>query len=103
MTRDRAVASALGLALAASCGLAGCFTSAADFGQDAEDFILNDDGLAESLGVTFATATCEQPDSQDVGTTFTCNAVDDAGDDWEFDIEIQESNNYTVNVSRFPS
>ncbi len=87
---------------------AGCFTTAADFRTDAEQFIVDDTNLAESLSATegrtvdFVTATCEEPTSKDVGTTFTCNARDDTEADWEFQIEIQESNNYDVTVSRFP-
>lgn len=92
------------------CGftLAGCFTTAADFRADAEKFILNDADLAQALSgdgseVDFVEATCEEPASKDVGTTFTCNAKDGTGADWEFAVEIQESNNYDVTVSRFPT
>jgi hypothetical protein len=104
-----AVLAVAGLAL----GAAGCFTTAADFRTDAEKFIVDDADLAESLSATegrtvaFVTATCEEPTSKDVGTTFTCNAReagrDDAEAGWEFQIEIQESNNYDVTVSRFPT
>lgn len=83
-------------------GLAGCFTTAADYRKDAETFILGDQGLAEDLGVGFESATCEEPANRNVGATFVCNAVDDQGADWEFEIKIRESNKYEVNVSRFP-
>ena len=91
----------------AGVGLAGCFTTAADFKSDAEKFIVEDADLTAALFPDgdggFDSATCEEPESQDVGTTFTCNAVDDNGADWEFEVVIQESNKYEINVSRFPA
>jgi Domain of unknown function (DUF4333) len=90
--------------LLAGCAwsLTGCFTTSADYQRDAEEFILNDENLTEALGIGFTSATCEDPQSQDPGTTFICTAVDDADGDWEFEIEIQDSNGYDVNVSRRP-
>jgi len=82
--------------------LAGCFTSTADFQNDAEDFILENEGLAEAVDTTFVTADCEEPVDQNAGTTFACDATDNDGDTWEFEIAILESNEYEVNVSRFP-
>ena len=91
--------------LVAACSLfvlAGCFTTTADFKNDAEDFILENDELVDGLGTTFASATCQEPDNQDTGTTFPCSAIDVEGRTWEFEIEITGSNEYAVNVSRFP-
>jgi hypothetical protein len=82
--------------------LSGCFTSTADFQNDAEEFILENEDLAEAFDTTFATANCEEPIDQNVGTTFTCDATDSDGNTWEFEIVIVESNEYEVNVSRFP-
>lgn len=82
--------------------LAGCFTTTADFRGDAEDFILNDQGLREAVATSFSTATCEEPPDRDVGTTFPCTAVDRDGRTWEFEIVIVEDSGYEVNVSRFP-
>ncbi len=82
--------------------LAGCFTTTADFKNDAEQFILENEGLAEGVGTGFTSATCQEPENQDTGTTFPCTAIDDQGRSWEFSIEITGSNEYEVNVSRFP-
>jgi len=90
------------LLLASPLLLASCFTTTADFKSDAEEFILENQQLSESQGVEFATATCEEPDRKDVGTTFACTAIDDRGRSWEFSIEITGSNEYEVNISRFP-
>jgi len=92
--------------LALGAVVSGCFTSAADFQDDAETFILEDDGLEDALfadsGVTFATATCAEPQNQDVGTTFPCTGTDSEGRVWEFEIVITSKSEYEVNVSRRP-
>lgn len=88
--------------LASPLLLAGCFTTTADFKNDAEDFIVENENLSDSLEVAFTSATCQEPERQDVGTMFTCDAVDDQNRTWEFTIEITGENEYEVNVSRFP-
>jgi hypothetical protein len=90
--------------LIASCvsviALTGCFTSAADFQKDAESYIQA--AVAPEVGTTFDDVTCEQPLNQNVGTRFTCSAIDVDGGIWEFDNVIDEPNEFTVNVSRRP-
>ncbi len=87
-------------------GLAGCFTTTADFRDDAETFIEGDDDLREALfpdsDATFTSASCADPVNQEVGTTFPCTATDSNGDVWEFEIEITSSSEYEVNVARRP-
>jgi hypothetical protein len=87
----------------AAVTLTGCFTSTADFRRDAETFIVENQGLANAVETTFASAECEEPRSQDVGTTFPCSALDEDGRTWTLDIEITGSNEYEVNVARFPT
>jgi len=82
--------------------LVGCFTTAADFKDDAETFIEDNQELSNALQVDFTSATCQQPERQDVGTTFPCTALDDQSRSWEFSVEITGSNQYEVNVSRRP-
>jgi hypothetical protein len=97
------------LALAAS-GLAGCFTTTADFADDAEQFIVENEGLRSALRdggqlaptASFTTATCTDPEDQDVGTTFPCTATDSGGAVWEFEIVITDDNGYEVSLSRAP-
>jgi hypothetical protein len=92
--------------IALTIGLSGCFTTAADFQNDAETFILEDDELRETLlaeaDARFVTATCDEPANQDEGTTFACTATDSGGETWEFEIEITSSSEYEVNLSRGP-
>jgi hypothetical protein len=85
---------------AAGATLAGCFTTSADFSNDAETYI--ETTVAESLGVEFESVECAEPESQDVGTRFECTAVDAAGGTWVFDNEISAKNEFTVNVDRRP-
>jgi hypothetical protein len=80
--------------------LSGCFTSAADFQDEAEQSII--DAVGPELGVTFTNVTCDPPIDQDVGTRFDCSALDQAGGVWEFDNVIDEPGEFTVNISRRP-
>lgn len=90
------------LLLASPLVLAACFTTAADFKNDAETFIEDNDQLSAALEVDFTSATCQEPARQDVGTEFLCTALDDQGRSWEFSVEITGSTEYEVNVSRAP-
>ncbi len=88
-------------------GLAGCFTTTADFRNDAETFIEENSDLRDALfagsDTAFETATCVEPENQEEGTTFPCTAIDTAGATWEFEIVITGSTEYEVNVARRPA
>ena len=88
------------LVVASALVLAGCFTTTADFKSDAESFI--DGAVADELGVDFTAVNCDQPVGQDVGTRFTCTAIDTDGGTWEFDNLIDEPGEFTVDLSRRP-
>jgi hypothetical protein len=97
-----------GVALAVlAMGVAGCFTTAADFGDDAETFIESNDELRDALfadaDAGFTTATCVDPANQNEGTTFACTATDTNGEVWEFEIVITGSSEYEVSVTRRPA
>ena len=85
----------------------GCFTSGTDFVDDAEQYIIENESLRSQLlpddGTRFTEATCADPRSSTVGTTFSCAAVDSTGDAWEFEIEITGRAGYRVHVSRYPA
>ncbi|MEM8619230.1 MAG: hypothetical protein AAGF73_05875 [Actinomycetota bacterium] len=93
----------LPLALVASAALlAGCFTSTADFQNDAESFIENDQGLSTELGgIDFVSATCEEPPNRDPDTTFECTGTTSTDEVWGFEIVILDRNEYTVSISCF--
>jgi len=92
--------------LALGAVVAGCFTTAADFQNDAETFIMEDEdlqaGLFADTGVTFVSASCAEPANQDADTTFPCTGTDSDGRVWEFEILITGKTGYTVNVTRRP-
>lgn len=96
------------LVAVAAAGLAGCFTTATDYQRDAADTILDDAAIAKAAAervdraVTFTSVTCEKPENQDAGTSFTCTAFDDTGADWEFGVEIRESGRYDIELTRPP-
>lgn len=87
-------------AVAAAVLLGGCFTSTADFANDAEDFIAEQ--VASQLDVDFLSVDCDEPARQDVGTRFACTATDTSGGVWTFDNEITAENEFTVNLDRRP-
>jgi hypothetical protein len=92
--------------VALAAGGAGCFTTAADFRNDAEEFIEQNDELRAALfpetDDRITSATCAEPANQDDGTTFACAATDTTGAEWEFEIVITGSSEYEVNVARRP-
>ena len=67
-----------------------------DFKKQTADFI-NGKEVEEKSGVDFDDASCEEPASTAVGTTYTCTAtaVDD-GSTWTFEVEITSKNGFTV-------
>ena len=67
-----------------------------DFKKQTADFI-NGKEVEEKSGVDFEDASCEEPGSTAIGTTYTCtaSAVDD-GAEWTFEVEITSKNGFTV-------
>ena len=88
-------------------GAGGCFTTTADFADDAPKFIADRKGLRSAecadTGTRLRVATCAEPPDQEEGTTFTCSATDSNGAVWEFEILITGSSDYEVNISRRPA
>jgi hypothetical protein len=80
--------------------LASCFTSASDFKSKAETVIV--DQVGPEVETTFTSVSCEAPINQNIGTRFTCQAIDDAAGVWEFDNVIDAEGEFTVNISRRP-
>ncbi len=82
--------------------LSGCFTTTADFREEAEQFIVEDPGIAESLGVSMTSATCDEPRNQEAGTVFACTAIDENGGQWGFEVTIADSDSIELSVSERP-
>jgi len=100
MSRTRLTRS--GLVIGASMAVAGCFTSTADFRDEAETFIVDEVTIRDEPDVSFPTATCEEPAQQDPGTVFGCTALDNEGATWTFEVTIEDDNRILVSVSDRP-
>ena len=77
--------------IAAVLSLAGCFATAADYREEAETFIVETVAIPGE-DIVFATARCDEPQSQDPGTEFACAATDQDGGTWRFAVTIEEGN-----------
>lgn len=80
----------------------GCFTSTADFRDEAETFIVDEVAIPDEPDLSFSAATCEEPTRQDPGTVFGCTAIDNDGATWTFDVTIEEDNRILVSVDERP-
>ena len=87
----------MGLALVAG----GCFTTTTDFRDHAEEYLRTDTGVQAETGTAFVSVTCEEPVDRDVGTRFTCTAIDVEDRRWEFRMTIRDGG-YRAAVSRQP-
>ncbi len=77
--------------------LAACSPDSTDFKTEGEDFLEDSGGDVETqTGHRFSDADCEKPADTDEGTTYTCTATDDEGDEWEFTVEITGKRELTV-------
>lgn len=75
--------------------LAACSADPADYRKETEKY-LESDSLAKEAGYQFSEAVCEVPSSERKGTQFSCSAVDNEGDKWEFIVEITGDREVTV-------
>lgn len=100
--RPTRIVARLGLVVGALVAVTGCFTSTADFREEAETFIVDEVTIPGETDVSFAAATCEEPASQDPGTVFGCTATDNEGATWTFDVTIEEDNRILVSVDERP-
>lgn len=90
-----------GSIIAAAVVLGGCFTTAADYRAEAEAFIVEEVTIPDE-DVTFAAASCDEPDDQRPGTRFACTATDQTGATWNFEVTIEEGNRFVVSVTDRP-
>lgn len=75
------------VAIVASSVVVGCSTTTRDFKSEGEKFLESPD-LAAEAGYTFTDALCQEPPSVALGIRYSCTAVDNDGDQWEFVVEI---------------
>lgn len=81
--------------------LTGCFTTSADFQQEAETFIVEDPGIAAALDdAAMVSAACDEPVNRDIGQTFACEAIDADGTTHAFQVEITGDTSFEVTVAQ---
>jgi len=98
MPRSVSSAARSGGCVVAALALAGCFTTTADFREEAETFIVEDPEVASLLGTTFVSATCVAPERQDVDEKFSCSATDELDRSWDFQATITGEGSFRVEV-----
>lgn len=75
----------------------GC-TGTGSYKSQTEDFLNDTTEASNSVGGDIENAECVEPDSTDVGTTYTCTAdVDGVATD--FDVEIVAENQFAVSIA----
>ena len=88
--------SVLAVAVAALAVVA-CSNDTGTYKDETEKFIEDENGdMAEAQQKVFSDAECEEPESTDVGTKYTCTAVDEEGTTYVFDVEIDKENSFAV-------
>lgn len=83
-------------AVAVAAGvLASCGAGTREFRTQTERFIESRD-MRDAQGHTFSSASCEEPSDTQVGSTFTCTALDEDRRDWTFTVVITEDQGVLV-------
>ncbi|MGI8763590.1 MAG: hypothetical protein ACR2LO_06250 [Ilumatobacteraceae bacterium] len=89
--------SVLTTAAAVAFGLVACSNDTSTYKDETETFIEDTDGeMAEAQDKVFTNAECDEPESTEVGTMYTCTATDEEGTTYVFDAEIDSENSFIV-------
>jgi hypothetical protein len=75
-------------ASAAAVLLAACSPDAADFQSEAEKFIESREFSEDAGLLRYTEAECDEPESTDEDTTYTCTATAEDGSTWSFEVLI---------------
>ena len=76
--------------------LAACTPGTTDYKSQTEDFITDNGEVEEFIGVDVVEATCVEPASTDVGTEYTCEAVDANDNIWDFEVTINAEDQFLI-------
>ena len=74
--------------------------STGDFKSQTEKFLNSNKDVKEKLGVSFTDASCQEPASKDVDTSYTCTATAEDGSTWAFKVQITSKNGFTVETAQ---
>lgn len=73
-----------------------CSTDTGDFKDQTEDFLNDNDQVAEVVGGDVSDANCEEPTSKEVGTEYQCTAQVAGIGLVEFDVRINDEDSFLV-------
>jgi hypothetical protein len=68
--------------------LVACSPDASDFQEEAEKYIESRDFSEDAGLLRYHDAECEEPESTDEDTRYTCTATAEDGTRWQFDVDI---------------
>jgi hypothetical protein len=85
-------------ASAAAVLLAACSPDAADFQSEAEKFIESRDFSEDAGLLRYSDAECDEPESTDEDTTYTCTATAEDDSTWSFEVLITGKSDLQVLV-----
>lgn len=83
-------------AVAVAAGLVACSNDTGTYKDETENFLEDEEEMAEAQQGPFTDAECEEPESTEIGTTYTCTALDEEGTTWVFDVTIDRENGFEV-------
>jgi hypothetical protein len=89
-------------AVVAALVLAACSPDAADFKSEAEKYIESREFSEDAGLLRYSDADCEEPESTDEDTRFTCTATAEDGTQWRFNVLITGKSRLQVNLPPEP-
>jgi len=90
-------------AVVAALVLAACSPDAADFKSRAETYIESREFSEDAGLLRYSDAECEEPESTDEDTRYTCTATAEDGTQWRFNVLITGESRLQVNVPPEPA
>jgi hypothetical protein len=81
--------------------VAAACTGTGSYKDQTEDFLNDDSSVATAVGGEVTEASCVEPESTDVGTTYTCTAEVEGVGTASFDVRINEEDSFLVEGFNF--
>ena len=71
-------------------------TGTGSYKDQTEDFLNDDTTVSSAVGGDVSNASCDEPDSTDVGTTYQCTADVEGAAETTFDVQINAEDSFLV-------
>jgi len=81
--------------------VAAACTGTGSYKDQTEDFLNDDAAVSDAVGGDVSGASCDEPDSTDVGTTYQCTAEVEGIGPVTFDVEINAEDSFLVTDFNF--